>query len=516
MKHLNYIIIFALTLFLASCSNFSGDEMRSGRLPGIMPDYTDVTIPPNIAPLNFIVKEEGEKYKVTAVAENGGKTLEVISSNGKIQFPLKAWRKLLEESEGNRIKFDIKVAGSGSSVTVFDPFYMNVASESVDSYLAYRLIPPGYYSWSHIRIMQRCLEDFSEKTIVENTILDKNCVNCHSFARNSPERFMVHVRGSHGGTYIMENGKITRTDPKIESMPGSATYPSWHPGGRYIAYSSNQVRQSFYAEASKSIEVFDLEGSMVLFDSKENKIISIPEEDTTRYLRTFPGWSPDGKYLYYCRAVNKINPANPDMASIMSIHHDLVRKSFDESTETFGKTEVVFAASAAAKSVSFPRISPDGKYLVFTLHNFGTFPIWHAEADLYSINLETLEVLKLDLNSDEADSYHSWSLNGKWLVFSSKRSDGRSTRPYISYISSDGKASKPFMLPQKDPDIYNNMIESFNIPEFVTGEIQAGPRDFVEAARQTAIKSRPANSADTNETIISGRANTNTTTQAHQ
>jgi hypothetical protein len=204
------------------------------------------------------------------------------------------------------------------------------------------------------------------------------------------------------------------------------------------------------------------------------------------------------------------------MASIMSIHHDLVRKSFDESTETFGKTEVVFAASAAAKSVSFPRISPDGKYLVFTLHNFGTFPIWHAEADLYSINLETLEVLKLDLNSDEADSYHSWSLNGKWLVFSSKRSDGRSTRPYISYISSDGKASKPFMLPQKDPDIYNNMIESFNIPEFVTGEIQAGPRDFVEAARQTAIKSRPANSADTNETIISGRANTNTTTQAHQ
>jgi Tol biopolymer transport system component len=314
----------------------------------------------------------------------------------------------------------------------------------------------------------------------------------------------------------MENGKIQKTDPKIESMPGNATYPSWHPGGRYIAFSSNQVRQSFYAAASKSIEVFDLSGSMVLYDTRDNKIISISEEDTTSYIRTFPGWSPDGKYLYYCRAVNHISAKDPVMPDIISIHHDLVRKSFDEATETFGKTEIVFAASELSKSVSFPRISPNGKYLVFTLHDYGTFPIWHAEADLYSLDLETREIRKLDLNSDETESYHSWSSNGKWLVFSSKRYDGRTTRPYISFIGPDGKSARPFMLPQKDPDLYNSMIESFNIPELVKGRIMAGPRDFLKATKQQVVKPSRADSDTVPGDKAGDKGSSNTSQSAHQ
>lgn len=515
MKYNNYILLLIL-LFTSSCGKFPGGGVKSGSLPSIVPDYIDVTIPQNIAPLNFIVKEKGEKFRVIAYPEKGGENVKIISEDGKIMFPLKDWRKLTAASKGGRIKLEVAILREDGSVAEHEPFFMNVAEEPVDPYLAYRLIPPGYYSWSRIRIMQRCLEDYSESTVVENTILDKNCVNCHSFANNNPDRFMVHIRGNHGGTYFMENGEIKRTDPKIESMPGSATYPSWHPGGRYIAYSSNQVRQSFYAEASKSIEVFDLAGSMVLYDTKDNEIISITEEDTANYLRTFPGWSSDGKYLYYCRALNTVSPENPDIASILSVHHDLVRKRFDEATETFGRTEVVFAASAAEKSVSFPRISPDGKYLIFTLANNGTFPIWHAEADLYSLNLETSEILRLDLNSDEADSYHSWSSNGRWMVFSSKRSDGRSTRPYIAYMTADGKSAKPFMLPQKDPEVYSSMIESFNIPEFITGKIKAGPRDFLRAAGQVAVKSKSGDKVNGPVNNLTGKSNTNTTTQAHQ
>ena len=67
-----------------------------------------------------------------------------------------------------------------------------------------------------------------------------------------------------------------------------------------------------------------------------------------------------------------------------------------------------------------------------------TFSIWHKEADLYSIDLENFKAIRLDLNSDFADSYHSWSSNGKWLVFSSKRGDGLTARPYISYINDNG------------------------------------------------------------------------------
>lgn len=518
MKQPIYIIILILILIIiliSSCNHFSGEEKKAGRLPGIKPDYTDVTIPPNIAPLNFIIEEEGKRYLTTITAANGDK-IEVSSSNGHIIFPFKDWKKLLKENTGKNLNIEIRMSDENGSVTTFEPFTMHISKDKVDPWLAYRLIPPGYYSWSRIRIMQRCLEDFTEETLVENTILDKNCINCHSFANNDPERFQVHIRGNRGGTYFMKDGEIKKTDPRVESMPGSATYPSWHPGGRFIAYSSNQVRQSFYAEAPKSIEVFDIAGSMVVFDTEKNEILTLSEEDTTSYLRTFPGWSHDGKYLYYCRAVNNIPPDNPEMEKIMSIRHDLVRKSFDESTGTFGETEVVFAASAINKSVSFPRISPDGKQLVFTMHDFGTFPIWHSEADLYSINLETNEIEKLGMNSDHAESYHSWSLNSRWLVFSSKRSDGRSTRPYIAYIDENGKSAKPFMLPQKDPSYYDRLIESYNIPEFITGKVDAGPRDFEKATRHEAVKATPGNNVADEKNNVSDTNNISTATTAHQ
>ena len=360
----------------------------------------------------------------------------------------------------------------------YNPVYMNVSDDPIDPYLVYRLIYPGYYSWSHIKIVQRSIESFEEKSLFDNEIMEKNCANCHSFNRNSADRFMMHIRGSLGGTYFYEDGKVTRIEPKIDAMPGGATYPSWHPGGRYVAFSSNQVRQSFYSIPEKSIEVFDLVSALVVYDRKNNETISVTDRDTTKYLQTFPSWSPDGKYLYFCRAPQYISGSNPELEQIMKTHYDLARKSFDPESRSFGETEIVFNASGINKSVSFPRISPDGKYLVFTLSDYGTFPIWHQEADLYLLDLQSGRSQKMNLNSDKTESYHTWSLNGKWLVFSSKRLDGRSARPYFAHIDSLGNQGKEFALPQKDPSLYSRMLESFNIPEFVNGKIKLTPRDL--------------------------------------
>jgi len=310
---------------------------------------------------------------------------------------------------------------------------------------------------------------------------------------------MIHIRGSLGGTYFVEDGKITRTDPKIDAMPGGATYPSWHPGGRYLAFSSNQVRQSFYSQPGKKIEVFDLVSSLILYDRKNNEILSITDSDTTKYLQTFPSWSPDGKYLYYCRAVQTINSTSPDIDQIKNTHYDLARKSFDPESRSFGESEVVYKAAEMNKSASFPRISPDGKFLVFTLADYGTFPIWHSEADLYLTDLKSGEVRKMDINSDETESYHSWSSNGRWLVFSSKRVDGRSARPYFVHIDSLGKQGKEFVLPQKDPALYNRMLESFNIPELVSGRVKVNPRDFARATGQESLKAKSTNPLETNQ-----------------
>jgi Tol biopolymer transport system component len=279
-------------------------------------------------------------------------------------------------------------------------------------------------------------------------------------------------------------------------MPGSATYPSWHPGGRYVAFSSNQVRQSFYGNPSKVIEVFDLISSIIIFDNEKNEIRMVRDQDTTKYLSTFPSWSPDGKYLYYCRAIENGIGANPELDEIRSMRYDIVRTAFDAETGLTGNTEMVFRASSMGKSASFPRISPDGKYLVLTLDDYGTFPIWHREADLYLLDLQSRNCTKMDLNSDENESYHTWSSNSRWLVFSSKRMDGRSGRSFIAWIDTNGHAGKPFVVPQKDPRRYGSMLESFNIPEFVTGRISVGPRDFIAASKQQSVKSVPADKAD--------------------
>ena len=478
------LIVLVLSMLVCLCCSTQpgGTISKTDRKPGIMPDYTDVTIPPNIAPMNFSIREDGVYFRVIATSGLTGYQIEITSADGVIRFPEKSWRKLVNESMGDSILFRVYSSKKPKElIQEYKTFSMIVAKEKIDPYLVYRLLYPGYYSWSNIKIIQRSLESFSEESIIENQIIEKNCANCHSFNNNNPDRFMIHIRGSLGGTYFVEDGKITRTDPKIDAMPGGATYPSWHPGGRYLAFSSNQVRQSFYSQPGKRIEVFDLVSSLILYDRKNNGITTITDRDTTKYLQTFPSWSPDGRYLYFCRALQTVNSSNPDLEQIKNTHYDLARKSFDPESGSFGETEVVFNASGINKSASFPRISPDGKYLVFTLADYGTFPIWHREADLYLQDLQGTAVNKMNINSDETESYHSWSHNGKWLVFSSKRVDGRSARPYFTHIDSLGRQGKEFVLPQKDPALYIRMLESFNIPELVNGRVKVNPRDFARA-----------------------------------
>ena len=492
------MLLFVGTLFMVSCSKgIKGTIQVTGQKPDIFPDYCDITIPPNIAPLNFSIKENGRAFKVIASDEANDYQVTINSKGRNIIFPEDKWKKLTAKSRGNKIRFKVYSFDSEkNNWKRFEDFFMNVANEPIDPYLVYRLIYPGYYSWSHIRIMQRSIESFSEESLLENQILDMNCMNCHSFNQNNPERFLVHIRGSKGGTYFIEGDKITRRDLKIDAMPGSATYPAWHPGGRYVAFSSNQVRQNFYSIATKNIEVFDLVSSLIVYDIKNNDIVLVYDSDTTKYHKTFPSWSPDGSWLYFCRAPQATTSSNVTMEDIMRTKYDIVRIPFNPESGSFGESEVVFSASEIGKSASFPRISPDGNYLVVTVADYGTFPIWHEEADLYIIDLRTGRFKKMDLNSDDTESYHTWSSNGKWLVFSSKRIDGRSARPFIAYFESWDKTGKPFVLPQKDPDHYETMLESFNIPEFVSGKIRFTPRDFERASGQEAIKAIPGNPSD--------------------
>jgi Tol biopolymer transport system component len=288
-----------------------------------------------------------------------------------------------------------------------------------------------------------------------------------------------------GGTYFYTGRDFKKVSLKTKEMKNGAVYPRWHPSGKFVAFSSNKIVQQFHSALSKKVEVSDLESCLVLYDVDRNEIMNINLPDKEHYMDTYPEWSPDGRYLYFCRA-----PKVGEVFRYDSVRYNLCRVPFDPSTRKTGEVELIYDASGLNKSVSFPRISPDGKYLVLTLHNYGCFPIWHKEADLLSIDLRTLKPTKMTLNSDDTDSYHSWSSNSRWLIFSSKRIDGLTARFFISYIDEKGNSAKPFILPQKDPEFYQRFLKSFNLPEFSTLEVRVIPGKIRKSAEGEALQAK--------------------------
>jgi hypothetical protein len=142
---------------------------------------------------------------------------------------------------------------------------------------------------------------------------------------------------------------------------------------------------------------------------------------------------------------------------------------------------MVLSADSTGMSISMPAISPDGRYLACSMSDYGYFTIFHRGSDLYCVDLETNDYWKLGLNSSSAESHPSWSSNGRWLVFSSKRIDGVLSRPFIAYIDENGQARTPFVLPQKDPEMYERLVANYNLPRLITGRINLRPVEIRDA-----------------------------------
>lgn len=479
------VCLILLILILPGCSSEPhGRITDSEELPKIDPDYNCVSIPFNVAPLNFKINEQGKKFFVRMKSAASG-TIEISSRNGIIKIPERRWGKMLLPNKENDLRIEVFSKTEGGWIK-YRTIVNRISGEAVDPYLTYRLLYPGYESWSEIQIKQRSMDSFRERSIIENSLVDENCLNCHSYNNTgNSEDFLFHMRGSLGGTYFYSGGDLKKVNLKTKEMKNGAVYPRWHPSGKLVAFSSNKIVQQFHSVLNKRVEVSDLESSLVLYDVGRNEIMDIDLPGREQFMDTYPEWSPDGRYLYFCRAPKVGEPFVYD-----SVRYDLYRVPFDAAKRTTGDTELVFNASSMGKSVSFPRISPDGNFLVFTIHNYGCFPIWHKEADLYIIDLKTLKPSQMELNSDFTDSYHSWSSNSHWLVFSSKRIDGLNARFFISHIDTNGIASKPFLLPQKDPEFYQGFIKTFNLPEFSTLKVRVNPGKIRKRAEGEALQAQ--------------------------
>ena len=487
---LRIFLFICCCAMLAGCSSPTVPEVftDSKDLPKIYPDYIDVTIPINMAPLTFELDEEADEM----IARYAVGNQEMVFAD-KAQPDMDDWRSLTEAAKGGAITVDV-YARKADQWTHYKPFSIFVSPDSIDSYLSYRLIFPSFVSYEALTINQRCLENYDESVIYDNVLCsfekDGQCINCHHYQQYNPERMQFHARQNNGGTIITYDGHIKKVNMRNDSILSAGVYPAWHPWLNLIVYSTNKTHQSFHTMHHNKIEVYDAESDLIAYNVDKGEITNL-ENDTTE-LEVFPAWAPDGKTLYYCSAHfekqdSSLSRVSEIVKRSQEIKYNIYKKRFDPETMTFSPRELVFAADSLGKSATLPRISPDGRYLMFALAEFGVFHIWHHDADIWMLDLSSAAARPMaEINSPDTESYHSWSSNSKWVVFSSRRDDGTYTRPFFAHIDKDGHGTKPFELPCADPHYHREFMRCYNIPEFMHGPVTIKPQTFADVLKGDA------------------------------
>lgn len=468
-------LLSVTALIVAGCVPKVDEPASDAAEAAIFPDYKEVTVPPNIAPLIFSF--ENIDKKGVAVFENSGERLTLRSKKGEFHIPENDWHRIA--SAGPEIKVTL-ANYEGRKLVTLKPFHILISEDKIDPYVAYRLIAPGYETWNKIGLYQRCLEDFKETPIITNDKTDRNCMNCHSFKGRDPGTMMFHMRATNGGTYVWKDGSIEKLNTKTPQTISALVYPYWHPSGKYIAFSVNDIAQFFHSTNPNRIEVYDYKSDVVVYDVDNHQVSSSPMlMDTTR-METFPSFSPDGKTLYYC------STKRPDMPQgYKDVRYSICSMPFNPETFSFGdKVDTVYNAIRTGKDATFPRVSPDGRFLLFAETEYGCFAIWHKDSELRMIDLKDGTFHTLDeVNGPDADSYHSWSGNSRWIVWASRRIDGLYSRLFIAHIDKDGKASKPFLMPQKDLEHDRMLMKSYNVPEFISGPVLFDQDEMADMAK---------------------------------
>lgn len=491
MKKILYV--FMTVAALTGCNNVQvpANFNETGQRAAVYPDYQGVTVPVNIAPLHFQFMQEADEV----VTRFRAGSEELVLAGKKACPDFDEWKTLVAQVTGHD-SIGVEVfARKGDTWSRFTPFGIYVSPDSIDPWLTYRLISPSYVTYEELTLNQRCLESYEERVIYDNMLCstenDGQCINCHHSQLGNPRRTQFHARQNLGGTMLQIDGQLYKVNLKTDSTLSAGVYPAWHPKENILAYSTNKTMQSFHTRDIDKVEVLDSQSDLILYDPTTNEVSTI-ENDSTEF-ETFPCWSPDGQWLYYCSAHFEFRDStfdSKDGECIMrykDFKYNVYRKSFDVKTRQFGPRQLVFNADSAGVSATLPRVSPDGRFLLLAVGEWGTFHIWHRDADLWLMDLQTDSIRPFtEVNSPTVESYHTWSQSGRWIVFSSRRDDGNFTRPFFAHVDAEGHASKPFELPSDDPNYHRELMKSYNVPEFLLGPVEIAPQTFADALKKEA------------------------------
>ncbi|HPM81940.1 MAG TPA: hypothetical protein PLF81_14630 [Candidatus Anammoximicrobium sp.] len=451
----------------------------TARRPRIHPDYDGLVVPPNLAPLNFRIEEPGGLFFIR-IRSRRGPPVEILSRSGDVEIPLDRWRRLLAENRGAELSIDVYARPREGSWRRYESVTNEIAQEQIDPYIAYRVLRPDAVYYRSIGIYQRHLESYECSAVLHGRWFGEGCLNCHAFPNADPSHLSLHVRGRYGEAAVLVEGDGAYT------AAGRLGYAAWHPSGKLVVFSRFEIQLYYHTARGHTRGATDSDSMLTYYRLDRRTLKTAPPIADKARLETHPTWSPDGRYLYFASAPKPWADGQSFPAEhYAQVRYDLKRVRYDIEKDHWGPVETVLSASRTGRSNVSPRISPDGRFVLFCTCDYGEFPVYQPDSDLYLLNLKSGKYWKLECNSPCADSWHCWSSNGRWIVFSSKRPTGVFTRLYLCHVDKDGRTSKPFLLPQRDPGCDDDLLSVYNLPEFITGPVRVSPAALLQAVRDT-------------------------------
>ncbi len=322
----------------------------------------------------------------------------------------------------------------------------------------------------------------------ESRVLLENmptCANCHSFSRDGSTLGMDldgpdNDKGLYALTPVQKQMRIgTEDEISWTSFKGElggqlreGFMSQVSPNGHYVVttvrppgFSASQFYYVANFEDYRFLQVFyPTRGILVWYDRELKTLKPLPGADDPNMVQANSTWSPDGKYLVFVRATAKSPvPTDGKMATYATdpaetpIQYDLYRIPFNDGKG--GRPERIVGASQNGMSNSFPKISPDGRWIVFVQAHNGL--LMRPDSKLYIVPAAGGQARQLKCNTSLMNSWHSFSPNGHWLVFSSK-SRTPYTQMFLTHIDSDGNDSPAILI--ENSTAANRAV---NIPEFV-------------------------------------------------
>lgn len=438
------ILILVWSLFCiglsVSCRPFAEETVVTD-VPPLFPDYVDIAVPYNIAPLNFLLRNDPERVEVRLTGKQAEYTF--IGQDGKMQFPEKEWKTLLEKETGNTLKVAVKALVNDRWL-VYPVFTWKIRPEGIDPYLSYRLSIPDGNSGQKARLVIRNLATFEEAEVIPQEV------------------------------------------PALASQRIPAGSLTGKMGvGEYSAFAwSDSSTRLLAAHTDFYREVLESGGKIGFLDQRTGKL-AVSSDTTGKALWAFPEISPDQKSVYYCKA-----DAAFSADSLSGVRYRLFRRDFYPERLSWGnRADTLVAGADPGKSLTHLALSPDGKYLLYTVSDFGKMPEWHRESDLRLLRLADGRVDSLSVvNAAGSDVSACWSSDSRWFVFNSKRDDGFYEKTYFCYVDSAGVAAKPFMLPLRDPSVYDYRMEITGSPALHKTAASVGSPDL--GARKPFMKGK--------------------------